>query len=51
MKHAPGQNKLFQNALLLMHFCSFATGYFPTLNNYMKAHKDKVCKISYRNAA
>ena len=28
MKHARGQNKLFQNASLLMCFCNFATGYF-----------------------
>ena len=31
MKHARGQNKLFQNASLLMCFCNFATGYFLTL--------------------
>ena len=31
MKHARGQNKLFQNASHLMCFCNFATGYFLTL--------------------
>ena len=31
MKHARGQNKLFQNASNLMCFCNFATGYFLTL--------------------
>ena len=32
MKHARGQNKLFQNAShLMMCFCNFATGYFLTL--------------------
>ena len=31
MKHARGQNKLFQNASHLMRFCNFATGYFLTL--------------------
>ena len=30
MKHASGQNKLFQNASLLMCFCNFAIGYFLT---------------------
>ena len=31
MKHARGQNKLFQNASHLMCFCNFAPGYFLTL--------------------
>ena len=31
MKHARGQNKLFQSVSLLMCFCNFATGYFLTL--------------------
>ena len=32
MKHARGQNKLFQNESLLMCFCSFATGHFQISN-------------------
>ena len=31
MKHARGQNKLFQNASHLMCFCNFANGYFLSL--------------------
>ena len=31
MKHARGQNKLFQNASHLMCFCNFSTEYFLTL--------------------
>ena len=31
MKHARGQNKLFQNASHLMCFCNFANGYFLAL--------------------
>ena len=31
MKHARGQNKLFQNPSHLMCFCNFANGYFLTL--------------------
>ena len=33
MKEARGQNKLFQNALLLMCYCSFAIGQFLILKN------------------
>ena len=33
MKEARGQNKLFQNASLLMCYCSFAIGQFLILNN------------------
>ena len=33
MKEARGQNKLFQNASLLMRYCSFAIGQFLTLKN------------------
>ena len=38
MKHARGQNKLFQDASLLMCFCKFATGYFLTLKNQSVSH-------------
>ena len=31
LKHARGQNILFQNASLFICFCSFATGQFQTL--------------------
>ena len=31
MKHARGQNKVFQNASILMYFCNFVTGYFWTI--------------------
>ena len=40
MKHARGQNKLFQNASHLICFCNFATGYFLNF-------KDSVCKTCY----
>ena len=33
MKEAIGQNKLFQNASLLMCYCSFAIGQFLILKN------------------
>ena len=33
MKEERGQNKLFQNASLLMCYCSFAIGQFLTLKN------------------
>ena len=33
MKEAKGQNKLFQNASLLMCYCSFAIGQFLILKN------------------
>ena len=33
MKEARGQNKLFQNASLLMCYCSFAVGQFLTFKN------------------
>ena len=33
MKEAWGQNKLFQNASILMCYCSFAIGQFSTLKN------------------
>ena len=38
MKHAWGQNKLFQNASLLMSFCSFATGQLYTLKTQSVTH-------------
>ena len=38
MKHARGQNKLFQNASLLMCFSNFATGYFLTLKTQSVRH-------------
>ena len=34
MKEARGQNKLFQNASLLMCYCCFAIGQFLTLKNH-----------------
>ena len=36
MKEARGQNKLFQNASLLMCCCSFAIGHFLVLKNQSK---------------
>ena len=33
MKEARGKNKLFQNASLLMGYCSFAIGQFLILKN------------------
>ena len=33
MKEARGQNKLFQNASLLMRYCSFAIGQFLIFKN------------------
>ena len=33
MKETRGQNKLFQNASILMCYCSFAIGQFSTLKN------------------
>ena len=38
MKHARGQNKLFQNASLLMCFCGHATGQFYTLKTHSVKH-------------
>ena len=38
MKHAMGQNKIFQNASLLICFCNFATGYFLTLKTQSVSH-------------
>ena len=38
MKHARGQNKLFQNASHVMGFCYFATGYFLTLKTQFVIH-------------
>ena len=49
MKHARGQNKLFQNASLLMCFCNFATGYFLTLKTQSVKHVIELmfkCQIS-----
>ena len=38
MKHARGQNKLFQNASHLLCFCNFATGCFCTLKTLYLNH-------------
>ena len=38
MKQARSQNKLFQNASLLMFFCNFATDYFRTLKTQPVSH-------------
>ena len=38
MKHARGQNKLFQNASILMCFCNFVTAYFLTLKTQSVRH-------------
>ena len=38
MKEARGQNKLFQNASLLMGYCSFAIGQILTLKNQSERH-------------
>ena len=38
LKHARGQNILFQNASLFICFCSFATGQFQTLETQSVRH-------------
>ena len=38
MREARGQNKLFQNASLLMCYCSFAIGQILTLKNQSERH-------------
>ena len=45
MKEAREQNKLFQNASLLMCYCSFAIGQFLTLKNQSEKQAIELFKV------
>ena len=49
MKEARGQNKLFQNASLLMCYCSFAIGQFLTLKNQSE-NRLSYCCLKFKSA-